>query len=704
MDLNPRNFGYSMKNIPLPNNTAYLKVLTTKIEALIRRMRWKVYHFENPGSSENNENQRYGFKTPYAPPKHQLLDKFEQDLCTMIKNVKFCQVENDFLRKLNNDVTAIKESDNVLVFADKSTNIYDVTPNRYMNILKDNITKDYRKCNEDKAMIIDKEAKKIASDLKLHDRVQRMTRKNAFITLKDHKENFSHNLKCRLINPAKSEIGIISKQILDNVNEEVRRLNKSLQWKNTSSVIAWFDSINEKRKCKFIKFDVVNFYPSITEELLLRSLMFAKSLTKISDQEIHIIQHSCKSLLFNEDSVWEKKGNSGLFDITMGSFQGAEACETVGLYLLDKLRRRFGVENMGLYRDDGLGILRNASGPQADKARKDLIRIFKDEKLQVTVETNLTATDFLDVTFDLASSKYFPYRKPNNEILYVNKESNHPPSVIKQIPQSINRRISDISCNEYEFDKAKPVYEKALKESGYDVSMKYSESVKKTRKRQRKVIWFNPPFSVNVKTRLGQLFFNILDKNFPINHKFHRLFNRSNVKLSYSCMPNMGRIIKSHNEKILQQQNQEETPDNRSCNCMRPSECPLSGNCLVKNIIYKATISSPGTTNKHYYGASATTFKLRYTDHKSSFNHEKYKNKSQLSKYIWYLKSKKKTFNIVWSIYRKAKPCIKGSNYCDLCTTEKLVIAKSDSRFCLNKKSEIVSTCRHKKKFYLSSV
>ena len=95
--------------------------------------------------------------------------------------------------------------------------------------------------------------------------------------------------------------------------------------------------------------------------------MYAKSLTKISDQDIHIIQHSCKSLLFNEDSVWEKKGNAGLFDITMGSYQGAEACEVVGLYLLDKLGRRFGVENMGLYRDDGLGILHNASGPQAAK-------------------------------------------------------------------------------------------------------------------------------------------------------------------------------------------------------------------------------------------------------------------------------------------------------------------------------------------------
>ena len=474
-----------------------------------------------------------------------------------------------------------------------------------------------------------------------------------------------------------------------------------MQWKNTSSVISWFKSIKNKRKSKFLKFDIVNFYPSISEDLLNKSLVFARSMVNISNEDISIIRHSCKSLLFNEDGVWEKKGDAGLFDITMGSYQGAEVCELVGLYMLEKLGERFGVANIGLYRDDGLGILTNASGPEADKARKDLIHIFKQENLQVTVESNLTATDFLDVTFDLKSNKFFPYRKPNNTILYVNKSSNHPPSIIKQIPISVNQRISSISCNEREFDKAKPMYEEALRQSGYDECMKYCETVKKPRKRQRKVIWFNPPFSVNVKTRVGRIFFDIIDRNFPKTHKFNRLFNRNTIKLSYSCMPNMGNIIKKHNEKVLNQ-NEDETPV-KTCNCQRTNECPLNGNCLIKNIVYKAKVSSPGMSDKCYYGVSATTFKLRYTDHKSSFKHEKYKNKSELSKYIWYLKGQNKQFHIAWSIFRKAKPCQEGSHYCDLCMTEKLVIAQSDSRFCINKKSEIVSTCRHKSKFFLTN-
>ena len=163
----------------------------------------------------------------------------------------------------------------------------------------------------------------------------------------------------------------------------------------------------------------------------------------------------------------------------------------------------------------------------------------------------------------------------------------------------------------------------------------------------------------------------------------------------------MGNIIKKHNEKVLNQ-NQDETPV-KTCNCQRPNECPLNGNCQIKNIVYKAKVSSPGMSDKCYYGVSATAFKLRYTDHKSSFKNEKYKNKSELSKYIWYLKGQNKQFHIAWSIFRKAKPYQEGSHYCDLCMTEKLVIAQSDSRFCINKKSEIVSTCRHKSKFFLTN-
>ena len=446
----------------------------------------------------------------------------------------------------------------------------------------------------------------------------------------------------------------------------------------------------------------MNFYPSINQKLLDDSIKFAKSVVKVSKDEVDIIRHSSKSLLFSQDGAWRKKGDTGLFDVTMGCFDGAEKCELVGLYLLNKLEKRFGKNKMGLYRDDGLGILENASGPMAERARKDLIEIFKKESLKITVSTNLTATDFLDVTFDLKENKFFPYRKPNNTILYVNKESNHPPVVLKEVPNSINKRISDISCDENEFLKAKPLYEEALKTSGFDVELSYCPNKKKKRKRRRKEIWFNPPFSVSVQTRVGKRFFEILESNFPKGHKFHRLLDRNHVKMSYSCMPNMGSIIKSHNKSILKTP-QEETPE-KSCNCRRPNECPMDGNCLVKNIVYVATVSSPGTMEKKYYGKCATTFKMRYGNHKCHMRLWKHRNKCELSKYIWYLKGQNKQFHIAWAIHKQCKPYREGEKNCDLCISEKLAIALSDTSICLNKKSEIVSTCVHKSKYMLCNV
>ena len=79
--------------------------------------------------------------------------------------------------------------------------------------------------------------------------------------------------------------------------------------------------------------------------------------------------------------------------------------------------------------------------------------------------------DFLDVTFNLATKKYFPFRKANNTPLYINVFPSHPPTIIKQLPKMITKRISDSSCNKEEFDKIKSVYESALKDSGHFSSM-----------------------------------------------------------------------------------------------------------------------------------------------------------------------------------------------------------------------------------------
>ena len=100
-----------------------------------------------------------------------------------------------------------------------------------------------------------------------------------------------------------------------------------------------------------------------------------------------------KSLLFNKDGTWVKKRDKTLFDIIVGSFDGAGICELVGLYLLDKLSNFIGRENVGLYRDDGLAAINSSSGPVLDKMRKNIIALFKNEGLSITIETNLFEMD-----------------------------------------------------------------------------------------------------------------------------------------------------------------------------------------------------------------------------------------------------------------------------------------------------------------------
>ena len=113
--------------------------------------------------------------------------------------------------------------------------------------------------------------KQIAESLDLDDRIDAFAEKEAFVTLKDHKPNFANNPSCRIINPAKSEIGIISQKIFQRINSEVVKATGRNQWKNTHSVIEWFKNIQSKPTHSFICFDIIEFYPSITEDLLRNS-------------------------------------------------------------------------------------------------------------------------------------------------------------------------------------------------------------------------------------------------------------------------------------------------------------------------------------------------------------------------------------------------------------------------------------------------
>ena len=165
----------------------------------------------------------------------------------------------------------------------------------------------------------------------------------------------------------------------------------------------------------------------------------------------------------------------------------------------------------------------------------------------------------------------------------------------------INKRLNDLSCNTDEFDKATPMYKNALISSGYDNKLIFDQNKnlpKRTRK--RKIIWFNPPYSMNVQRNIGKIFFKLIDQHFPQNHKYHKIFYKSTLKMSYSCMSNMANRIKANNNKILNRETPQSTTnsDQEKCNCRQKEECPLNGKYRTTVIVYQATVQYHGKTAK----------------------------------------------------------------------------------------------------------
>ena len=200
-----------------------------------------------------------------------------------------------------------------------------------------------------------------ASKLKLEDQIQILDDNDAYIFIKDHKKGFPDKISCRLINPSKTDIGKISKQILDKVNTSILEKTKVNQWKITSSVIEWYYNIKRKDQCWYVVFDIEGFYPSISEKLLDKAVLFVKSHYNFTPDKLEIVLHSRKALLFWNQSTWVKQYGDEDFDIPIGCYDGAKICQLVGIYIQSKLCK---VMNK---KDFGLGILRNTSGPEADR-------------------------------------------------------------------------------------------------------------------------------------------------------------------------------------------------------------------------------------------------------------------------------------------------------------------------------------------------
>ena len=191
---------------------------------------------------------------------------------------------------------------------------------------------------------------------------------------------------------------------------------------------------------------------------------------------------------------------------------------------------------------------------ETERTKKQICNVFKNNNLKVTIEVNRKVINFLDITLDLNIENFKLYAKPTNTLLYVQSKSNHPPSIIKNIPDSVNRRLLKISSDAGVFDEAAKPYQEALGKSGYSFKLE-----------------FKPPQT------------SLIDQSFS---SWTQISNRNTLKFSYRCKPHVTQIICGHNKTILRRAAQ--TPQDQAT-----KTCPLKGTCLSKGMIYQGMVMSP---------------------------------------------------------------------------------------------------------------
>ena len=130
--------------------------------------------------------------------------------------------------------------------------------------------------------------------------------------------------------------------------------------------------------------------------------------------------------------------------------------------LLNNLTNKFDKNSDHLYRDDGLSLFKNINDHHADKISKEFHQLFKENGLSLEIECNLKTIDYLDITLNLNTGTYNPYWKPNNETLYIYAKSNLSVNLFKQLPISIETRLSNLSSKSEIFHEASKHYQNVL--------------------------------------------------------------------------------------------------------------------------------------------------------------------------------------------------------------------------------------------------
>ena len=297
-----------MKNIPQGSREEYVMNFTHRMRILLAGMTWHaafVLGILKPGKNK----ETYGFnsleKFPYVPQ----LENFKEGMADIVANLKWKKHTNDFQQKLSGEISEMDRSKELYIAGDKSTNYYKVGFKEYSKHLERDITTAYSKAEREDFNNVTKDDKRIAQDLGISNRVFRTSERQAFLTYKDHKENFKNVKPSRLLNPCKQELGKVSKQILEKIVMTVRNVTGYLQFKNNISVIQWFNQIQNKQNYSFIQFDICDFYSSISKKLLSDTIEWAETMTTIGREKREIIFHVRKSFLFEGKQPWVKTKN-----------------------------------------------------------------------------------------------------------------------------------------------------------------------------------------------------------------------------------------------------------------------------------------------------------------------------------------------------------------------------------------------------------
>ena len=225
-------------------------------------------------------------------------------------------------KKISSDIKDIRSSESVIGKGDKTTNYYKTSKENYNEIMRTNITKEYRKASNVELGNVMNTEKKIAKTLKINDRVEVMPQSEANVQFKDHKEDFLNKHQARLINSNKSNLGKVSKEILQNKNDQIRAKLKLNHWQSTADVLKWFKGLEDNERSSFIKFGIDQFYPSITQNLLEKAVEWSENFVEFTEEEKSIVFSTKQNLLFWNGQAWVKRGDSKC-DVTMGSYNGA---------------------------------------------------------------------------------------------------------------------------------------------------------------------------------------------------------------------------------------------------------------------------------------------------------------------------------------------------------------------------------------------